>query len=261
MARFVRFAEDSDVSDGFDDAAFDHLPELEERSFWFRARNELIAWAMARYFPGAGSMLEVGCGTGFVLRHLRGALPRVRLVGGELSEAGLTTARRRVADAELYQMDARRIPFEDEFDVTAAFDVLEHVTEDELVLAQLHQATRPGGGLIVTVPQHPWLWSAADTYAHHKRRYGRHELLRKMETAGWRVERVTSFVTLLLPAMAASRLARRDSHGFDPKAESELAEPTAWILGRLLAIERRMIAKGLNLPVGGSLLAIGIRHG
>jgi len=37
---------------------------VEWRHFWFAARNELIAWALSRFFPEARSFLEVGCGTG-----------------------------------------------------------------------------------------------------------------------------------------------------------------------------------------------------
>lgn len=66
-------------------------------------------------------------------------------------------------------MDARRIPFEGEFDVIGAFDVLEHIEEDERVLGQLNAALRSGGGIIATVPQHQWLWSEMDTVSGHRR--------------------------------------------------------------------------------------------
>ena len=69
---------------GFDEGSFQHLPLAEERSFWFRSRNSLIIWALRRYFTNAQSMLEVGCGTGFVLAGVRNAFPHIRLVGVEL---------------------------------------------------------------------------------------------------------------------------------------------------------------------------------
>ena len=58
---------------------------------------------------------------------------------------GLAIAKARLPDVELYQMDARHIPFEREFDVVGAFDVLEHIIEDENALAQMFNAARPGG--------------------------------------------------------------------------------------------------------------------
>lgn len=51
-------------------------------------------------------------------------------------------------------MDAPQIPFENEFDAIAAFDVLEHIKEDDVVLAQMHQTLRRKCGMILTVLQH-----------------------------------------------------------------------------------------------------------
>ena len=103
-------------------------------------------------------------------------------------------------------MDARCILFECEFDVVGTFDVLEHLVEDERALAQMFNAARPGGGLLVTVPQHRFLWSESDRFAMHQRRYSRTELRKKVESAGFQIERITSFNSLLLPLMILSRL-------------------------------------------------------
>jgi hypothetical protein len=43
------------------------------------------------------------------------------------------------------------------FDFTGAFDVIEHVADDEGVLRGIYAATKAGGGTIVAVPQHPWM--------------------------------------------------------------------------------------------------------
>lgn len=245
---------------GFDEESFDHLPDAEERSFWFRSRNTLIVWALRRYFPQARSMLEVGCGTGFVLAGVREAFPHIRLVGAELFPAGLRVAAKRVPDAELIEMDARQIPFREEFDVVGAFDVLEHVEEDEQVLAQIQQALRPGGGLLITVPQHQRLWSVVDEYSHHVRRYGRDELLEKVRAAGFDVLRSTSFVSLLLPALALSRIRLRRRETFDPLTEYRMPSLLDSGLGWVLAAERGLIRAGLRLPIGGSLLVVARRR-
>lgn len=239
---------------GFEAEAFARLAEIEPRSFWFRSRNRLIVWALRRHFPGAASMLEIGCGTGFVLAGLRAALPHLSLSGSELFGEALRFARERIEDAELYQMDARDIPFVEEFDVIGAFDVLEHIAEDETVLAQMHAATRPGGGILLTVPQHPWLWSPYDDYAHHQRRYRRAEVVGKVERAGFAVERVTSFVTFLLPLMAASRVRVRRRGEIDLASDLSCPPRLDAALERVLALELGLIARGRSLPAGGSLL-------
>jgi SAM-dependent methyltransferase len=249
----------SAASGGFDEGSFEHLPLAEERSFWFRSRNSLILWALRRYFPNAQSMLEVGCGTGFVLAGVRNAFPQMRLVGGELFQAGLEVAARRVPDAELLELDARKLPFEAEFDVVGAFDVLEHIEEDERALLEMHAVLRPGGGLVVTVPQHPALWSAVDQYSRHVRRYRRSELLTKLRDSGFDVVHWTSFVSLLLPVLALSRRRFRGKKAFDPLSEYRAPPFVDSAFGWVLAAERALIRRGLSLPAGGSLLAVARR--
>jgi SAM-dependent methyltransferase len=246
-------------SAGFDEAYFQHLPQVEEKSFWFRSRNALIIWALRRYFPKGQSLLEVGCGTGFVLRGVRDAFPRMRLVGGELFEAGLAVAAQRVPDAKLLKLDARDLPFKEEFDVVGAFDVLEHIDDDKRALASMYRALRPGGGLLVTVPQHPRLWSAVDEYSRHVRRYQRGELPRKLRECGFDVLRHTSFVSLLLPLLALSRLRFRDKNDFDPLSEYRAPRFVDSTLGWVQAAERALIRRGLSFPAGGSLLVVARR--
>jgi SAM-dependent methyltransferase len=244
---------------GFKPEYFAQLAKIEESNFWFRARNELIQWALRTYFPDANSFFEIGCGTGFVLTGIRENFPRMRLVGSEIFADGLVFAKARLPNAELYQMDARRIPYECEFDVVGAFDVLEHVIEDENVLAQMLTAARPGGGLLITVPQHLFLWSASDQHAMHQRRYNRAELRRKVENAGFRIERITSFNSLLLPLMILSRMQRKRDQDQNPWREFEISTGLNRTLESILSFERMMIRKGVSFPAGGSLLLIGRR--
>jgi len=235
---------------GFDASRFEALAAVEQEHFWFRSRARLIVWALRRHFPRAQSLLEIGCGTGNVLAAIK-ETGLNRVVGSEALPEGLAFAARRVPGAELLQMDARRIPFRDEFDVVAAFDVIEHIEEDAQVLGGMFAACRSGGGVIVTVPQHAWLWSERDERARHRRRYARRDLLRKLAAAGFQRPWATSFVSLLLPLMVLSR--RRRLSASD---ELEIGGATNRALGAVMALERALIAAGLRLPAGGSLLAV-----
>jgi SAM-dependent methyltransferase len=241
---------------GFDPELFEPLAGVEERSFWFRARNRLIVSTFRRRFPAAQSFLEIGCGSGVVLAALRDAFPTMRLTGGELYEEGLDIAKRRLPDADLVMLDARELPYVDAFDVVGAFDVLEHIDEDELVLEQMLRAARPGGGVFVLVPQHPWLWSEHDEIVEHRRRYTRKELVTKAERAGIHVVEVTSFVSSLLPAMAVSRAVDRVRKKTDPIANLEPG-PLNAVLEKILDGERKLIERGVSLPFGGSLMLVG----
>lgn len=255
---FLTFAPDyATVSEGFESKFFQELIELEANNFWFRSRNRLIIWALSYYFPKAHNCLEIGCGTGFVLSGIEKAFPNLDLYGSEIFTSGLDLAAQRLPRSKLFQMDAQAIPFDDEFDVIGAFDVLEHIKEDTSVLVQMYQATRSGGGIILTVPQHPWLWSQADNYGHHMRRYRTQDLKNKLRQAGFRVVRTTSFVSLLLPLLMLSRLKQRCyPSSYDPTSELRISGWMNVMLERVLDIERFAIQLGVCFPMGGSLLII-----
>lgn len=246
-------------ADGFDPALFPELAALEDRNFWFQARNRLIVHAIRTYCPRFDAFLEIGCGTGQVLRAIANAFPSARLSGSELFVEGLAFARKRVPRARFMQMDATRIPFTAEFDVIGAFDVIEHIRDDTRVLSEIHRALRPGGAVILTVPQHPWLWSHQDELAHHQRRYRRGELERKLRDCGFRVAYSTSFVSLLLPLLAASRLVARRNDD-DPLREMRVGGTINALLGSVLLLELLLLRSGARLPAGGSRLVVAVRE-
>jgi SAM-dependent methyltransferase len=212
---------------------------------------------LRHYFPKARSFLEIGCGTGYVLMGLSKAFPQLALAGSEIFSAGLDFAAQRLPNVDLFQMDATSIPYVDEFDVIGAFDVLEHIAEDETVLAQMYRAVRPGGGILITVPQHMFLWSQADVEAVHQRRYSAREMRRKVERAGFKIVRQTSFVSFLLPVMAAQRLSkRRPDPSYSVHQELAIGGPANWGMERVLGVERGLIRVGISFPAGGSLLTV-----
>ena len=259
---FPAFApEIAHTAEGFDPALFGELARLEARNFWFQSRNRLIAWALRRYFARAQSLLEIGCGTGFVMAGIAGALPGIKIAASEAHVSGLRFAAQRVPGAHLMQMDARAVPFAAEFDVVAAFDVIEHIEDDRAVLREMHRAARPGGGILLTVPQHPWLWSEFDARARHVRRYTARDLREKVLSAGFEIVRMTAFVSLPLPLMMLSRLRpRAPGSDYDALAELRLAGWLNATLGAVLACERGLIRAGLGLPAGGSLLVVARRQ-
>jgi trans-aconitate methyltransferase len=246
------------MSIGFKEHYFKELAELEAGNFWFRARNKLILWALHKYSPEMKSFLEIGCGTGFVISAISEQFSEAKLLGSEYFEAGLAYARQRLPGAEFTQMDAQYIPYESEIDVIGAFDVLEHIEEDEAVLQQMYKALKPGGFIFITVPQHRWLWSGVDEYACHVRRYTANELHEKACSASFEIIRSTSFVSILLPAMYLTRLLKRNKTNMSMDDVDGLhVDPIInklfeWMLNFDLAL----IQLGFTLPVGGSRLVV-----
>lgn len=244
-------------NDGFNPELFERFAAVEAGHFWFVGRNNILRDCMLRYFPSAKNILEIGCGTGFVLTSTRKIYPEAQLCGSDIFTEGLAYAKKRVPGACLFQMDACHIPYRNEFDLIGAFDVLEHIEDDQAALGQIYQACQPGGGVILTVPQHRWLWSRTDDYAHHKRRYTRAELQGRVERAGFRVEYVSSFVSLLLPAMLASRLLQKSSDASDQMdAGFKIGNLANALLAAVMKVERWLIARGVSFPLGGSLLLV-----
>ncbi len=241
--------------DFFDPEKFSQLFTIENTNFWFQARNKLILWALKNYFGSPSRFAEIGCGTGFVLSAVKKALPDSEVVGTELFVKGLKFAEQRCGQVKLVQLDARKIPYRKYFDVIGIFDVLEHIEEDEVVLAQIAKALLPGGGLLITVPQHRWLWSTSDEVASHVRRYSFSELQSKVVAAGFEVLLSTSFVSFLLPIMVVARLGTR-SKSADSLGELGLNKYLNWMFGNVMAAEIWLIRRGLNFPIGGSRLLV-----
>jgi trans-aconitate methyltransferase len=240
----------------FDPKHFKDLAGAEEGNYWFVNRNALILWALKRYAASTRKFLEVGCGTGFVLAAVSKAFPAADITATEMYAEGLEFAKTRVPMATFQQADAKQLAFENTFDVVGSFDVIEHIDNDELVLQNFYTALKPQGCLVVTVPQHRFLWSAADEIAHHQRRYSRKELVQKVEQAGFEVIKVTSFVTLLFPLMVLSRMKNKKNKNFSVADEMHISSWLNKLLFAVLTIERLFIEYGITFPFGGSLLLV-----
>jgi SAM-dependent methyltransferase len=248
---------------GYDPSFFDRLAQVEDRHFWFRARNELIFRLAHRASLGLGPckfVLEIGCGTGNVLRILEAAFPDSKVVGLELWREGLKHARTR-CHADLVEGDIRKSPFGKPFDVVGMFDVLEHIAEDREALELVHRTLRPGGKLMLTVPAHQSLWSYFDEAACHCRRYSAHDLRQKLGDAGFEVEYFSQFMACLFPIVWAYRKlngVRRDSKSAQERSDEEfrLIPVVNSVMHRLLRAEAGWLSRGHSLPIGTSLVAV-----
>ncbi|HEY2433342.1 MAG TPA: class I SAM-dependent methyltransferase [Vicinamibacterales bacterium] len=238
------------------DYLLSELVAAEGRHFWFDARRRVIARMAQTYFAQARRCLDLGCGTGFVLDGLRRALPGCRCVGCDQHRASLEVARQRGVTVVRGAVD--RLPFAAAFDLVLALDVIEHLDDDLGGVAAIHDVLRPGGGLVLTVPQHRWLWSEVDVFSCHRRRYTRRRLRSVVEAAGFRIERMTSIFSLTLPVLLASRLRQRRT--FVPSREFQIPGAMNAALKSITNLEWAAIDAGVNFPAGGSLLLVARRR-
>jgi SAM-dependent methyltransferase len=237
-----------------DRIVYDRMAELDGRHWWYRARRQILADLIARKLdlPADARILEIGCGTGHNLEMLQRF---GRADGIEIDAAARAIAAERlgrpIGEAPLPALAGVE---DGAYDLVAILDVLEHVEEDEAALASIARKLRPGGRVLITVPAHPWMWSAHDAVNHHKRRYTRKTLKAVIARAGLRTELLSWFNSLLFPLAAAARLAGRVTGKEDsddrmpPRLVNSLFET-------IFGLERYAVGR-LPLPPGVSLVAI-----
>lgn len=229
------------------------MARLEAGHFWFRARRAILDACLCRFLPQRTEalVLDAGCGVGANLCFLERF---GRVYGVELHSdacrhgAGLQPGR-------LIQGTLASLPFRDScFAVVGLLDVLEHIDDQEGVLAEILRVLQPGGSVLVTVPAFDHLWSGHDVVHGHRRRYRAPQLRKTLAVAGLEIAYLSYYNTHLYPLVAAVRLLRR------AKAipTSDMQAPAPWLnafLYRIFASERLWVGR-LSMPFGVSLVAI-----
>jgi SAM-dependent methyltransferase len=250
---------------------FERLFAAEKRHFWFCSRNAVIGRmvrSLTTDLPAGYRVLEVGCGTGNVLRELEQVCKGGEVIGLDLFDEGLQFARQRTS-CRLVQADIHDMPFDAPFDVVGMFDVLEHLPDDHRALQDVRKALAPSGRLLLTVPAHMGLWSHTDVCAHHYRRYSLGRLRQVLTASGFRVDYASEFMMALFPVMWLQRRAavmlRRLGGGATPDARALALRELRVVPGfnlmmtLLLTWEARVIARRWTLPLGTSILAVASR--
>ena len=265
-------ADPPDVQPSYDPSVYESLVSAEERHFWFRARRRAIAavFELVRAgLPAGYRVLEVGCGSGDVLRVLESSATDGTVIGMDLYMQGLQNAKRRIPHALLVRGDATRPPFSVRFDVVGMFDVLEHLDDDVGALRGIGRLLTDEGFLLLSVPADPRLWSYFDTGSRHKRRYRARELRAKLIEAGFAVVYLTPYMSVLHPVLWLGRrfTAWRAPRPSTPseawaigQADLRVRPVSGAVLDLLLAQELRWLKRRRRLPMGASILCIAQRR-
>lgn len=236
----------------------DLTASVEETSFWFRHRNQVLELILDRHPPG-GALWDVGGGNGFQAMALEKSGREVVMV--EPGPAGCRNARKRgVKNVVQATLESLKLPDAWVHGISL-LDVLEHLRDPRAVLRESHRVLRPGGRVYITVPAFGVLWSDEDIYAEHERRYRTRTLTADLEGSGFSVEYITHyFQPLFLPVLLLRALPYRLTGG--KPQEMDLSEHKPGGLGQkvieaMLARERSALSRGKRLAFGSSLLAVG----
>jgi SAM-dependent methyltransferase len=226
--------------------------ELEDRYWWFVGRRR-IALALLDRFGGTGDQfLDLGCGTGVVLKELE---KRGRPVGLDMSPLALAFCQRRGL-ARLVRGDATQMPLTTDWcTAIVALDVFEHIDNDRRAFDEAFRTLAPGGILVMSVPAFQFLWGPHDVALMHFRRYTRKDLRERLTAAGFQLERVSYSVFWLFPIVVIVRFFEKRKKG---PAKASLAPLPKWVNAFLIAVqtlEATMISR-FSLPWGSSLIAV-----
>ncbi len=233
---------------------YEQMAQLDQRHWWFTARRRILAELIERVArpPKDARILELGAGTGHNLAMLSrfGKVEASELdpIARELASERLGREVKEAALPDLSMFPAGS------YDLIALLDVLEHVPDDKGSLAAIRTRLKPGGALLLTVPANPWMWSAHDVAHHHHRRYRKGEIEQLANEAGFEIDLLSPFNSLLFPPIAAVRLAGK----LTGKDDSDDAMPGALVnraLDTVFGLEKSLIGR-VPMPFGVSLVAV-----
>jgi SAM-dependent methyltransferase len=237
-----------------DRVIYDRMAEHDSTHWWYRARRDVLASVIRRKInlPPKAKILEIGCGTGHNLAMLSG-FGDVDAIEIDDHSRGIAAKRlgRDVGAAPLPELTGVA---EQSYDLVAILDVLEHVEDDRAALKAIARRLRPGGTILITVPQYPWMWSGHDVANHHFRRYTKASFRKAIEDSGLKLDLLQSFNSLLFPFAVVNRMAARISG----KAGSDFEPPPApinTVFKKVFGLERYLVGR-VPMPPGVSLVAL-----
>lgn len=244
------------------------LEELHEEAsrhhFMDVATRQGILDGIRGHLAPDGTVLDVGCSTGFLLEDLEAEYPQAQLVGVDLVAEGLRKAKAAVPEALLLLADCTKLPLPDaSVDAIVSANVLEHVPDDVTALREMRRLLRPGARAAVVVPNGPGLYDYYDRFLDHERRYARGELAAKGRDAGLTVIQDAVIGGFLYPAFWAVKKRNRLRHRAPTADERrtlvarDIARTESSAVGdKLVRAERALRLRGRHLPFGVRSLVV-----
>lgn len=240
--------------------AYSKTFEFEEDYWWFKGRRRIVFDSLKKIKKDSKEkvLLDIGCGTGITLEKIKEFNLKV---GVDNSLQALNYAIRRNCP-NLINGSSYALPLRDNsVDCVLILDVLEHLDEERKALLEVWRVCKKGGGIVVTVPAYRFLWSGEDEVSLHKRRYVGSAKKKLIESAGFKVEKISYFNSFLMPLIYVVILFNKL---FNKKSmeESDLKVfPRVLNYGLTIVLYfEALLLRMLNLPFGASLICVAIKE-
>lgn len=146
-------------------------------------RTECIKFATTEW--PTGSFVEFGAGTGDITRYFLEAGFHGKCY--DLGDENRNILRRNLAryKEQVEVVDDPALLVDETFDYLFAFEVLEHIKNDQDVLAEWTKKLKRNGMLLISVPAHQRKFSEEDDWVGHVRRYEKSELFDLLLQSGY----------------------------------------------------------------------------
>ena len=123
-----------------------------------RAEVRAVLQSLARR-TGGGRLLDVGCGTGFVIDLARDLFERID--GVDVTPAMLERVDRSGGHVHLHEANAEALPFASAtFDMASSYAFMHHVADHVAILREVRRVLKPGGLFYVDLEPNKLFWRA-----------------------------------------------------------------------------------------------------
>ncbi len=232
------------------------MAEQERTYWWHKGRARIIESYLENTAAGPrkSKILNVGCGTGGTVTLLEryGVVDNV-----DTSDVALAFMKQG-GYRRLTKVTGTTLPFADKtYDLVVAFDVLEHIKDENKALREWSRVLKDTGAVVLTVPAYQWLWSGHDVALGHQRRYTIKRLVAAAKQARLSADKKSYAIVFSLPLVVGFRLLHSVWRKKDSATASYVRIP-GWIntlFAGFLYAEARLHGK-VYFPAGTSVVAV-----